>query len=99
MWLFKKFFLRKISPELTSVPIFLSFICGTPTTAWRVKKCHVRTQDLELVNPGRREAERVNLTTVPRGRPLIPVFLVFTPRNSSECSFVLIPKGMKPVGL
>ena len=44
------FFLRKISPELTaanpplfaeedwaeltSMPIFLYFICGTPTTAW-----------------------------------------------------------------
>src|SRR3712207_8062135 len=23
------FFLRKISPELTSVPIFLNFVCGT----------------------------------------------------------------------
>ena len=28
------FFLRKIGPELTSVPIFLYFICETPATAW-----------------------------------------------------------------
>ena len=27
------YFLRKISLELTSVPIFLYFICGTPATA------------------------------------------------------------------
>ena len=42
---FLLFFLRKISPELTSMPIFLYFICGTPTTAWLAKQCHVRTQD------------------------------------------------------
>ena len=28
------FSLRKISPKLTSVPIFLYFICGSPATAW-----------------------------------------------------------------
>ncbi|XP_070109978.1 carnitine O-palmitoyltransferase 1, muscle isoform isoform X5 [Equus przewalskii] len=39
------FLLRKAGPELTSVPIFLYFICGTPTTAWLAKRCHVRTQD------------------------------------------------------
>ena len=54
-------FLRKISPELTTAspplsaeeawpwaniaPIFLYFIRGTPTTAWRAKRCHVRTRD------------------------------------------------------
>ena len=27
-------FLRKISPELTSVTIFLYFICGMPAIAW-----------------------------------------------------------------
>lgn len=27
-------FLRQISPELTSVPIFLYFIGGMPATAW-----------------------------------------------------------------
>ena len=37
--------LRKIGPELTSVPIFLYFICGMPTTAWLAKGCHVHTQD------------------------------------------------------
>ena len=28
------FILRKTGPELTSVPIFLYFICRMPTTAW-----------------------------------------------------------------
>uniref|UniRef100_A0A9L0ILM9 Nuclear envelope phosphatase-regulatory subunit 1 n=1 Tax=Equus asinus TaxID=9793 RepID=A0A9L0ILM9_EQUAS len=32
-------------PELTSMPIFLYFICGTPATAWHAKQCHVRTWD------------------------------------------------------
>uniref|UniRef100_A0A9L0SC01 Alpha-1,3-glucosyltransferase n=1 Tax=Equus caballus TaxID=9796 RepID=A0A9L0SC01_HORSE len=45
--------LRKTGPELTSVPIFLYFICGTPTTAWCAKRCHVRTQDSNWQTPGR----------------------------------------------
>ena len=27
------------------MPIFLYFICGTPTTTWLTKRCHVHTQD------------------------------------------------------
>ena len=34
------------------------------------KQCHVRTRDPNQRTPGRREAERANLTAVPRGRPL-----------------------------
>ena len=82
---FAFFFLRKISPELTTaspplfaeeawpwaniVPIFLYFICGTPTTAWCAKQCHVRTRDLNRRNPGHREGEHANLTAVPPGLP------------------------------
>ena len=44
--IFTIFFLRKISPELTSVPILLYFMCGMPTTAWLAKWCHVHTWDL-----------------------------------------------------
>ena len=51
-WLFWGFFSRKISPELTSVPIFLYFICGMPTTAWPDKWCHVCTQDLNQKTSG-----------------------------------------------
>uniref|UniRef100_A0A9L0SE50 COX assembly mitochondrial protein n=1 Tax=Equus caballus TaxID=9796 RepID=A0A9L0SE50_HORSE len=40
-------------PDLTSVPIFLYFIYGTPTTAWLDKRCHVRTRDLNRRTPGR----------------------------------------------
>ena len=28
-----------MGPELTSVPVFLYFICGTPVTAWLDKRC------------------------------------------------------------
>ena len=44
--------LKKTGPELTSMPIFLYFICGTPTTAWRAKWCHVRTRDPNRQTPG-----------------------------------------------
>ena len=45
------FFLRKIIPELTSVPIFLYFICGAPTTVWLDKQCVGPCLGSELVNP------------------------------------------------
>ena len=48
------FLLRKIGPELTSVPIFLYIICGMPTTAWLAKQCHVHTQHPNRRTPGRR---------------------------------------------
>ena len=32
-------FLRKVGPELTSMPIFIYFLCGTPATAWLDKLC------------------------------------------------------------
>ena len=35
------------------MPIFFYFICGTPTTAWLAKRCHVCTQDLNQQTPGR----------------------------------------------
>ena len=52
-------------PELTSVPIFLHFIRGTPTTAWLAKWCHVCTRDPNWRTPGHREAECANLTAAP----------------------------------
>ena len=48
------FLLKKTGPELTSTPIFLHFTCGMPTTAWRAKWCHVRTQDPNRWTPGHR---------------------------------------------
>ena len=46
------FLLRKTGPELTSVPIFLHFICGTPTTAWLDKQCYICTRDPNWRTPG-----------------------------------------------
>ena len=44
--------LRKTGPELTSMPSFLYFICGTPATAWLAKRCHVHTLDPNWQTPG-----------------------------------------------
>ena len=46
------FLLRKIGPELTSVSIFLYFICETPTTAWLDAPCTGPHLGSELANPG-----------------------------------------------
>ena len=46
------FLLRKISPELTSVPIFLYVIQGTPATAWLDKQCVGPHLGSEPMNPG-----------------------------------------------
>ena len=50
------FLLRKTDPELTSMPIFLYFIRGMPTTAWHAKQCHVCTRDFNRRTPGLWEA-------------------------------------------
>ena len=63
------FLLRKPGPELTSMPIFLYCIRGTPTTAWRAKRCHVHTRDSNCWTPGLGEAECVNLTAMSLGWP------------------------------
>ena len=46
------FFLRKIGPELTSVPVFLYFICGTPATAWLDKWSQRPYPGSKPANPG-----------------------------------------------
>ena len=46
LYLLCLFFLRKIGPELTSVPIFLYFICGMSATAWLDKSYLVCVWDL-----------------------------------------------------
>ena len=54
------FFLRKISPELTSMPIVLYFIWGTPVTAWLAERCHVHP-GIRTGEP--RAAEKQNVRT------------------------------------
>ena len=79
------FLLRKISPELAtaSPPLFAEEarpwdnICAhlpllymwTPTTAWRAKRCHVRTRDPNRQTLGHQGVERAHLTAAPPGRP------------------------------
>ena len=45
------FLLRKIDPELTSVPIFLYFVCRTSATAWLDKWCTGLPPESKLANP------------------------------------------------
>ena len=45
------FFLWKISPELTSMPMFLYFMCGMPASAWLGKQCLGPCPGPELANP------------------------------------------------
>ena len=45
-------FLRKIGPELTSMPTFLYFMCRMPVTAWIDKWCIGPHLGPELANPG-----------------------------------------------
>ena len=70
------FLLRKTGHELTSVPIFLYFICGAPARAWLAKWRHVCTRDLNWWTLGRqsRTCELNRCATVPA--PLFSVFEV-----------------------
>ena len=43
---------RKIGPELTSVPIFLYFVCGSWPQHGLMSSACVHTQDLNLRTPG-----------------------------------------------
>ena len=45
--------LRKIVTELTPVPIFLHFVCGTPPQKGLMSSVYVRTRDLDPQTPGR----------------------------------------------
>ena len=49
-WFF--FLVRKIGLKLTSVTIFLYFVCGTPPLRGLMRGVYVRAQDLNLWTPG-----------------------------------------------
>uniref|UniRef100_A0A9L0SVW3 Guanine nucleotide-binding protein subunit alpha n=1 Tax=Equus caballus TaxID=9796 RepID=A0A9L0SVW3_HORSE len=55
------FFLRKTGPELTSVPIFLYFLCGTPTTAWLLPTSAMSAPRIRTSEP--QAAEKPNVQT------------------------------------
>ena len=61
---------RKIGPELTSVPIFLYFVCGTlPQRGWEK---YVSARD---PNPGCQRGTRGTLTTQPWAGPKVCILL------------------------
>ena len=47
-------------------------MCGMPTTAWRAKRYHVRTQDRNRRTLDHQEVEHANLTASPPGQPQLP---------------------------
>ena len=55
--------LRKTRPELTSMPIFLCFVCGSPWLPMIGAGPHLGTE------PGSLKWNAPNLTTRPQGRP------------------------------
>ena len=83
----KNFFFLKIlffpfSPQSPPVHSCVFFVVGSSSCgmwdaapAWSDEQCHVRAQDSNRRNTGPPAAERANLTTRPRGQPLItPIF-------------------------
>ena len=84
------FLLRKICPELTSVPIFLYFVCGSPpqNDCWRM--VWVSTQEQNL---GLKSRAHWNLTTRPWGWPLQ---LIIFDKYSEDMAFPMSWIPSKP---
>ena len=61
----------KIVPKLTSVPVFLYFLCGMPPQHGLMNSVYVHTWVWVSapVNPWVAEVEYANLTTTPLGQP------------------------------
>ena len=71
------FLLRKLGPELTSMPIFLYFICGMPTTTWLDKWRVGPSLGSEPANP--RHQSRTcepNYCTIGLAPQIVPLKLV-----------------------
>uniref|UniRef100_A0A5F5PIK9 Receptor expression-enhancing protein n=1 Tax=Equus caballus TaxID=9796 RepID=A0A5F5PIK9_HORSE len=66
---FPFYYMLKIVPELTAVPVFLCFVCGMPPS---VSRSVPRIQTCE---PQAAEAKCVNLPTIPPGQPCGVLFL------------------------
>ena len=57
------------------MPIFLYFICGTPTTAWLLPSGAMLAPGIQTGEPWAAEAERANLTAATPGRPHQSAFI------------------------
>ena len=68
------FLLRKISPELTSVPVFLCFVCGMPATAWLLQSGVGLRPGTE---PRLLKQSLLNLTIRPQGQPQMLLLLIY----------------------
>ena len=70
--------------------IFLYFLCGTPTTAWRAKWCHVRTQDPNQQTAGCWSALN-RCATWPAPWSFVTCFFIFgILKLAWWCSFLLV---------
>ncbi|XP_070103527.1 cardiolipin synthase (CMP-forming) isoform X6 [Equus caballus] len=72
-------YLQILCPPVHSCVFFVvgSSSCGMwdAASAWSDEQCHVRAQDSNRRNTGPPAAERANLTTRPRGQPLVDTIL------------------------
>ena len=78
---FLRFYFFSFSRQSPPVHSCIFFVVGPSScgmwdaaSAWLDKQCHVRAQDSNQRNTGPPAAERVNLTTLPRGQPLLVKF-------------------------
>ena len=85
---FPSFLVRKIGPELTSVPIFPYFICGTPPHHGLMSGVGWCLGSEPVSKPLATEVEHANLTTTPQGwtpdQEFSHFFRMFTIRKSLD---------------
>ena len=75
---FLRFYFFHFSPQSPPVRSCIFFVVGPSScgmwdaaSAWFDEHCHVCAQDLNQRNTGHPAAEHTNLTTQPRGQPLL----------------------------
>ena len=99
LFFFLKILFSSFFPQSPPVHSCIFFVVGPSScgmwdaaSAWFGEQCHVRTQDSNQRKTGPPAAERTNLTTRPRGQPLILSFdAQVTPIFCSNKSNIKIP--------
>ena len=102
-WLVGCFFFFPFSPQSPPVHSCMFLVvspssCGMwdAASAWPDEQCHARTQDSNRRNTGPPAAERANLTTRPRGQPLVLIlfWLSLIPSDKAKSQLLLkVPPG------
>ena len=106
LFFLKIFFFPFFSSQSPSVHSYIFFVVGPSScgmwdaaSAWLDEQCHVRAQDSNQRNTGLPAAEHMNLTTQPRGQPLLVVCLevsraLLSPLGRAQHSLWFTPVGL-----